>query len=148
MENTFSYGWFFTLTPFILRRLMVWSRTASPDNGMWNFLGYCEYAIIIFWILTIGFFIGEMVAKDKEKNYDKLKNDHFDEVRKTASQFKKELKAEYVPLKEEISKLEAKLDAMEWKARFFERELVQEKANARKTAEDANNEALASVAEV
>lgn len=148
MEKTFSYGWFFTITPFVLRWMMIWSRTASPNNGMWNFLGYCEYVVIIFWILTIGFFIGEMVTKDKDRNFDKLKKEHLDEVRKTADEFKEELEAEYVPLKEQISKLKAQLEAMEWKARFFERELAQEKANARKTAEEANKEALESVAEV
>jgi hypothetical protein len=61
-----------------------------------------------------------MMTKNKEKNFDKLKDDHLKEVRKTANQFSEELEEKYVPLKEQIAKLKAQLEAMEWKARYFE----------------------------
>jgi len=148
LDTKISYGWFFTATPFVLRFLMRWSGTNAPDNLFWKFLGYCEYGMVFVWITTIGFMIGAWWTRDKEKTYDEIISNHLLEVRKNANTYREELKSEYVPLKEQISKLKALLEAAEWRARYLERELEEVKANARKTAEDANKEALASVAEV
>lgn len=92
--------------------------------------------------------IGARWTRDKEKTYDQIITNHHEEVRMQAKYFKQELKDEYVPLKEQISKLKAHLEAAEWKARYFERTLEELRANINKTAEDANKETLASVAEV
>lgn len=148
MDTKFSYGWFFTATPFVLRFLMRWSGTDAPNNLMWKFLGYCEYGMVFVWITTIGFMIGAWWTRDREKTYDQIFTNHLEEVRKQAKYFKEQLRDEYVPLKEQISTLKTLLESAERKARYFERELEQIKADARKTAEDANKEALVSVAEV
>lgn len=127
---------------------MRWSGIDSPKNLIWNFLGYCEYGIALIWLGTIGFMIGAWWARDKGKTYDQIITNHLEEVRKQAKYFKEQLIDDYVPLKEEISKLKALLSAAEWKAACFEREIAEIKTNAKKTAEDANKEALVSVAEV
>lgn len=104
--------------------------------------------MVFVWITTIGFMIGAWWTRDKEKTYDQIITNHLEEVRKQAKYFKEQLRDEYVPLKEQISTLKTLLESAERKARYLERELEQEKANSRKTAEDANKEALVSVAEV
>ena len=136
--------WLFLLLPFALSKLMEWSHTNAPDNLIYKSLICCQYGVILFFILAVGYHFGVWANESKDRTWFKLRDDYMMENRQINYKFKEE----YVPLKEEISLLSTQLREAENRARYFQRQFEEALNHSRRTPEDANKAALASVAEV
>lgn len=139
-----NFKWLFTLLPFVLSFLMRWSGTASLSNPIYMALKYCEYGVMVFWVLAIGFHFGMWASENKDRTFSKLKEECLKEIGYRFA----DVKENYIPLKEEISHLRTLLDQTERRERYFRQQFEEALAYSRRTPEDANKAALASVAEV
>lgn len=139
-----NFKWLFTLLPFVLSFLMRCSGTASLSNPIYMTLKYCEYGVMIFWILAIGFHIGIFASDKNDKTFSTLKEECLKEI---GYKFAK-VQNDYIPMKEEISRLKTLLEQVERRERYYRQQFEQTLAHSRRTPEDANKAALASVTEV
>lgn len=136
--------WLFPLLPFLLAKLMEWSGTATPTNFIYKGLVYCQYGVGFFFVLTIGFHIGLWWNDKRDRTFSNLKEECLEEIGYKFA----DVKHDYVPMKEEISRLKTLLGQVERRERYFRQQFEESLAHSRRTPEDANKAALASVAEV
>ncbi len=136
--------WLFLLLPFLLAKLMEWSGTATPVNLIYKGLIYTQYGVGLFFVLGIGFHFGLWWNDKKAGTFSKLKEECLKEIGYRFA----DVKHDYVPMKEEICRLKTLLDQVERRERYFRQQFEEALVHSRRTPEDANKAALASVAEV
>jgi len=136
--------WLFPLLPFLLAKLMEWSGTATPTNFIYKGLIYCQYGVVIFFILAIGFHIGLLWNDKQDRTFSNLKKECLQEIGYRFA----DVKNDYVPMKEEISRLKTQLEQAERNERYFRNQFEEALKDSRRTPKQANQEALKSIAEV
>ena len=136
--------WLFPLLPFLLAKLMEWSGTATSTNFIYKGLIYCQYGVGFLFVLSVGFHLGLWMSDKKDRTFSKLKEECLKEI---GYRFV-DVKQDYVPMKEEISRLKTLLDQVERRERYFRQQFEDALAHSRRPPKDANQEALKSIAEV
>lgn len=136
--------WLFPLLPFLLAKLMEWSGTSTSTNFIYKGLVYCQYGVGLFFVLAIGFHLGLWWNDKRDRTFSNLKEECLKEIGYKIA----DVKHDYVPMKEEISRLKTLLDQVERRERYFRLQYEEAIAYSRRTPADANKVALASVAEV
>lgn len=139
-----NFKWLFTLLPFLLAKLMEWSGTATPTNFIYKGLIYCQFGVGVFFVLVIGFHFGIWWSGENDRTFFKLKEDCLKEIGYRFA----EVKNDYVPMKEEISRLKTQLEQTERNERYFRNQFEEALKDSRRTPKQANQEALKSIAEV
>ena len=135
--------WLFPLLPFVLRKIMVlWG--IGINGGFWNFLCYAEIFSSIFVCIAIGFLIGQSAKENRETEFKNFKDEHLLEVRKMTS----ECWEKTLEVNNSSVRVSVQLQESEKNVRFLRDLLEKERANAKKTATEANKESLVKVAEV
>lgn len=136
--------WLFPLLPFLLSKLMEWSGTATPTNFIYKGLIYCQYGVGLFVVLAIGFYLGLWWNDKRDITFSKLKEECLKEIGYRFA----DVKNDYVPMKEEITRLKTQLEQAERSERYFRNQLEEVLKDSRRTPKQANQEALKSIAEV
>ena len=145
--RVFNFYWLFLLVPTAVK--WIWAYNGfKMDHGSWRGLTYMETICVLAFFVSIGFWLGHELSKDDSKTFDLLQMN-----------YRKELKEHYEKLREvslsiekENSHLKALIESQksdgQQKERliyFLKESLSEEKVRNRRTAEEANKEALEAI---
>ncbi len=145
------FGWLLLAGPSCLKVLMRWSGTNHPDNFMWKALNFLEGGACILVLIAVGFWLGQLWAKNREETlgqkFNKILEDKIDKALRQNSEAYKNRNNERRNYEQKVTSLAEELELSKKKYEWLVVQYKELKSFAPRTAQDANQAALQAVTE-